>query len=72
MRALPPKTFPLTVVIWDSDNLADEVRESSMEVALVLALYDKFKWACSEEELAILTAYKKHARFGKERCGVYC
>ena len=57
------KLGPLTVVIWDADVLAEEVRESSLEAGLVLKLHDHFPWKCqNEDEVVILTAYKKHAK----------
>ena len=69
MRAFPAGTSPLTVVIWDSDTLPDEVRESSLEAGLVLRLYDKCQWECTDAGVAILTAYKKHARLLMKHLG---
>ena len=70
MRELPAQTCPLTVVVWDSDSLPDESRVSSLEAGLVIKLPDLFPWKCNnEEDVVILTAYKKHARLLMKHLG---
>ena len=70
MRSLQGNICPLTVVIWDTEELSEEVRESTLEAALVIKLLDTFPWKCQkEEDIVILTAYKKHAQLLKRHIG---
>ena len=62
MRELPAETCLLTVVVWESDFLPIDIRESSLEAGFVLKVHDNFPWNCNEEDVVILTAYKKHGR----------
>ena len=66
MRDFPAGIWPLTVVVWDSDHLPKEIRESSLEAGLVLKLYDIFIWNCKAE-------YAFNEEFGHKKAkGVLC
>ena len=52
MRELPAQTCPLTVVVWDSDSVPDEIRVSSLEAGLVIKLHDHFHESATMKKMS--------------------
>ena len=70
MRQLEDQRCPLTVVLWDAEQLSNEKRESTLEAALVIRLLDTAPWKCdSDDDIVTFSAYEKHAQLLKQHIG---